>query len=66
MAKYRYVRLLRRGARSVYPVIIFGNMSGLYLSDEVSVRPVTSLTILCHTNQNTKFMELAVAVPIAQ
>jgi len=27
VAMYRYVRLVRRGARSVYPVIIFGKMS---------------------------------------
>jgi len=42
-------------------------MSGIYVSVEVSVRPVTtSSTMLSHTNQNTKFMEVAVAVTISQ
>jgi hypothetical protein len=68
VAMYQNVRLVRRGARIVYPVIIFGkvSMSELYVSGEVSLCPVTSSTMLRHTNQNNKFMEFTVVVPVAQ
>jgi hypothetical protein len=69
VAKYQYARLVGCGARSVYPVILFSNVSmlGIYVSGKVSVPPVTtSSAMLRYTKQNTKFTEFAVAVPIAQ
>jgi hypothetical protein len=64
-----YVCPVRRGVISVYAVTIFGNLllCQNYVGGEVSVRPVTtSSTMLRHTNKNSRFMEFAVTVPIAQ